>query len=135
LWFVVFGYRLFSLIDLLLRRTLVLYIFTQQKNILLQMPQFKVVNKRGKEIFSKQVLHPGEILHEELAARVISQKEFADLLEMRPCHLNEVIKGKCHISALLALKLEQQLGISAAFWMRMQVDYDLKMAKKQLKVA
>lgn len=99
------------------------------------MPQFKVVNKRGKEIFSKQVLHPGEILHEELASRAISQKEFADLLEMRPSHLNEVIKGKRNISALLALKLEQQLGISAAFWMRMQVDYDLKMAKKQLKVA
>ncbi len=54
---------------------------------------------------------------------------------MRASHLNELIKGKRHISALLALKLEQQLKISAGFWMRLQVEYDLKMAKKQLKVA
>jgi plasmid maintenance system antidote protein VapI len=31
--------------------------------------------------------------------------------------------------------LEQQLGIEADFWMRLQIDYDLKMARKQLKVA
>jgi HTH-type transcriptional regulator/antitoxin HigA len=54
---------------------------------------------------------------------------------MRPPHLNELIKGKRHISALLALKLEKQLGISAAFWLRLQIDYDLKIARKQLKVA
>jgi antitoxin HigA-1 len=36
---------------------------------------------------------------------------------------------------VIAVKLEQQLGISAGFWMRLQMDYDLKLAKKQLKVA
>ena len=99
------------------------------------MGTYKVIAKNGKELVSDVLLHPGTVLGEEIAARNISQKEFADLLEMRPSHLNEVIKGKRHVSALLALKLEQQLGISAAFWMRLQVDYDLKMAKKQLKVA
>lgn len=99
------------------------------------MGNYKVIAKNGKELVSDVLLHPGTVLGEEIAARNISQKEFADLLEMRPSHLNEVIKGKRHVSALLALKLEQQLGISAAFWMRLQVDYDLKVAKKQLKVA
>lgn len=99
------------------------------------MGTYKVIGKNGKELVSDVLLHPGSVLGDELVARAIPQKEFADLLEMRPSHLNEVIKGKRNISALLALKLEQQLGISAAFWMRMQVDYDLKMAKKQLKVA
>lgn len=99
------------------------------------MGSYKVIAKNGKELVSDVLLHPGTVLGEEIAARNISQKEFADLLEMRPSHLNEVIKGKRHVSALLALKLEQLLGISAAFWMRLQVDYDLKVAKKQLKVA
>lgn len=99
------------------------------------MGNYKVIAKNGKELVSDVLLHPGTVLGEEIAERNISQKEFADLLEMRPSHLNEVIKGKRHVSALLALKLEQQLGISAAFWMRLQVDYDLKVAKKQLKVA
>jgi addiction module HigA family antidote len=39
-----------------------------------------------------------------------------------------------HISAIIALKLEKYLGIDAGFWMRLQVDYDLKKARKQLKV-
>ncbi len=99
------------------------------------MGTYKVIGKSGKELVSDVLLHPGIVLGDELLARNIQQKEFAALLEMRAPHLNEVIKGKRHISALLALKLEQQLGISAGFWMRLQVEYDLKIAKKQLKVA
>ena len=99
------------------------------------MSSYKVIGKNGKELVSDVILHPGTVLGEELAARAISQKEFAELVDMRPSHFIELVKGKRHISALLALKLEQQLGISAAFWMRLQVDHDLKIAKKQLKVA
>jgi len=99
------------------------------------MGSYKVIGKNGKELESDVLLHPGIVLGDELLARNIPQKEFAELLDMRAPHLNELIKGKRHISALLALKLEQQLGISAGFWMRLQVEYDLKIAKKQLKVA
>jgi len=99
------------------------------------MGSYKVIGKNGKELVSEVLLHPGIVLGDELLARNIPQKEFAELLEMRAPHLNELIKGKRHVSALLALKLEQQLGISAGFWMRLQVEYDLKIAKKQLKVA
>jgi HTH-type transcriptional regulator/antitoxin HigA len=96
---------------------------------------YKIIGKNGKELETEAILHPGEVLGEELAARDIPQKEFAELVDMRPPHLNELIKGKRHVSAILALKLEKHLGISAAFWLRLQVDYDLKMARKQLKVA
>ncbi len=99
------------------------------------MGTYKVIGKNGKEIENEIALHPGELLGEELEARGIQQKEFAELLGMRPPHLNELIKGKRHISAILAIKLENELGISAAFWLRLQVDYDLKIARKQLKVA
>jgi len=96
---------------------------------------YKVIGKNGKEIESVVILHPGEVLGEELDARGIPQKEFSELIDMRPPHLNELIKGKRHVSALLALKLERELGINAAFWLRLQIDYDLKIARKQLKVA
>ncbi len=99
------------------------------------MSTYRVIGRNNKELISDVLLHPGEVLGEELESRDIVQKDFADLLEMRPPHLNELIKGKRHVSALLALKLEKYLGISAAFWMRLQVDYDLKVARKRLKVA
>ena len=99
------------------------------------MAEYKVIGKNGKELHTDVILHPGEVLAEELEARGIVQKDFASLVDMRPPHFNELLKGKRHISALLALKLEIQLGIDAKFWMRLQVDYDLKQARKQFKVA
>lgn len=99
------------------------------------MAEYKVIGKNGKQIYTDVLYHPGELLNEELQARGIVQKEFAALVNMRPSHFNELLKGKRHVSALLALKLEKQLDIDAKFWMRLQVDYDLKNARKQLKVA
>ena len=95
----------------------------------------KVIGTKGNEIKTDVLLHPGEVLGEELEAQGILQKDFAQLIGLRPSHLNEIIKGKRNISALVALKLEKHLGIEAGFWMRLQVDYDLKQARKLLKVA
>jgi antitoxin HigA-1 len=95
----------------------------------------KVYGVKGNELKAVVLLHPGTILGEELEARNISQKDFAVKLGLRPSHLNELIKGKRHVSAIIALKLEKHLRIDAGFWMRLQMDYDLKMARKQLKVA
>ncbi len=99
------------------------------------MGTYKVINKKGTELEPDILLHPGEVLAEELAAREILQKEFAELVNMRPPHFNELLKGKRHVSAVLALKLERQLGIEAGFWMRLQIDYDIKIAKRLLKIA
>jgi HTH-type transcriptional regulator/antitoxin HigA len=99
------------------------------------MANYKVIGKNGKEIFTDALLHPGEVLADELGAREISQKNFAALVDMRPPHFNELLKGKRHVSAILALKLEKNLGIDARFWMRLQADYDLKIARRQIKVA
>jgi len=99
------------------------------------MADYKIIGKNGKEIYANVLLHPGEVLAEELEARKISQKGFAQLLGMRAPHFNELLKGKRHISAILALKLEKHLKIDARFWMRLQVDYDLKLARKHIKVA
>ena len=99
------------------------------------MSTYKVIGRNGKEIHSGVLLHPGEVLAEELEARSIVQKTFATLVNMRPSHFNELLKGKRHISAILAIKLEEQLGIEAGFWMRLQIDYDLKIARKQMEAA
>lgn len=48
---------------------------------------YKVINSRGKEIFTDVTLHPGEILQMELAARNIKKIEFAELLGVQPGHL------------------------------------------------
>jgi antitoxin HigA-1 len=85
----------------------------------------KYRRKKGKEIFTDVSLHPGEVLATELEARNIKKSTFATQLGMNPSHFSELLHGKRHVSAAIALKLENLLDIPAEFWMRVQVYYDL----------
>ena len=73
--------------------------------------------------------HPGEILDAELDARGIKQKNFAKSIGISTTHLNEFIKGHRKLSADLAIKLEQGLGIPSDFWMSAESNYELTCAK------
>jgi antitoxin HigA-1 len=90
-----------------------------------RMSNYKVVNSRGKEIFTDVTLHTGEVLQMELAVRNIKKTEFADLPGMKAGHFSELLHGKRHVSAATALKLQKLLDISAEYWMRVQVYPDL----------
>jgi addiction module HigA family antidote len=73
---------------------------------------------------------PGETLSEELAARGMTQRQLA-LQIGRPAQvINEICRGKKAITAETALALETALdGISAEFWLRLQTDYELAVAR------
>jgi HTH-type transcriptional regulator/antitoxin HigA len=95
------------------------------------MSNYKILNSRGKEIQTNVSLHPGEILQDELEARDIRKSLFAEQLGVKPGHLSELLHGRRHISATTALKLEELLGISAEYWLRVQVYYDLFVARSK----
>jgi antitoxin HigA-1 len=89
------------------------------------MGDYKVLSGRGREIFTDVSLHPGEVLNMEIEARGIKKSAFAARLGLSAEHFSELLHGKRHVSAATALKLENLLGISAEYWMRVQVYYDL----------
>ncbi|MGN6194894.1 MAG: HigA family addiction module antitoxin [Ginsengibacter sp.] len=89
------------------------------------MSNYKVLNTRGKEIFTDIALHPGDVLNDELEARKIKKSSFAAHIGMKPGHLSELLHGKRHVSAATAIKLEKQLDIPAEYWLRVQIYYDL----------
>jgi len=95
---------------------------------------YKVTDKKDKSLATDALLHPGEVLADELSAREITQKDFAQSVNLQPPHLNDLLKGKRHISARIALKIENELGIDAAYWLRLQMNYDLEVAKKEMKL-
>ncbi len=92
---------------------------------------FKIIGKGGTELHSDVSLHPGEVIEMELAARSIKKIDFASRLGIKPGHLSELLKGKRHLSALMALKLEKLLRIDAEFWLRVQSGYDLERVRKK----
>lgn len=98
------------------------------------MATYKVIDKTGKKISTDVTLHPGEALLDELLTREMKQKDFATKINLQAPHLNDLLKGKRHISARIALKLEKELGIDAAYWLRLQMNYDLEIAKKEMKL-
>ena len=68
--------------------------------------------------------HPGTILKLELEERGISQKEFAEMIDMQKSHLNEIIKGKRAMTNSVADKIEKVIGISSVSLMNLQTQYE-----------
>ena len=75
--------------------------------------------------------HPGRILHEKfLKPTGLSQNALAREIGVPPRRINEIILGKRGISADTALRLAKRFGNSARYWMALQADFDLEIARQ-----
>ncbi len=75
-------------------------------------------------------IHPGEILQEEfLKPMDISQNQLGRRLGVSPRRINEIVHGKRSVTADTALRLSTFFGNSSSFWLGLQMDYDLDVAK------
>ena len=70
-----------------------------------------------------RAVHPAEIIKDEIKARSMTQKELAERMGMQAPNVTRLLKGE-NITASIAQKLEDALGIPADFWMRLQTQYD-----------
>lgn len=78
-------------------------------------------------------VHPGEILLEEfLNPMEITFKKLAEDIHIPLSKIDEIIQGKSAITADIALRLSKYFGLSERFWLNIQVNYDLELAKDQL---
>jgi len=77
-------------------------------------------------------IHPGEILADELQEIGLSAKKLADVIEMPPNRLYQLLAGKRNVTADTALRLAQHFGMSANFWMNLQSAYELDLARQQV---
>ena len=90
----------------------------------------QVLDYNGNEI-EIEAFHPGEFLKEEIEERNMLKKDAAKSLNILPHHLSEIFVGKRNISTALAVRLERLLGISSHYWLGMQMEYDLFIAKQE----
>jgi len=65
------------------------------------------------------------LLEEFLKPMKISQSEFAARLGVSFPRLNEIVRGKRGVTPDTALRLGRVLGMSADFWLGLQLDWDL----------
>lgn len=70
--------------------------------------------------------HPGEMLREEFLIPLgIPQKRAAELLSISYVRLNEVVLGKRGVTADTALRLARAFNTTPAFWLNLQLRWDL----------
>jgi antitoxin HigA-1 len=80
--------------------------------------------------------HPGEMLLEEFLKPLgVTQSELAHRLGVSFPRLNEIIRGKRAMTPDTALRVAHVLGMSAAFWLGLQLDWDLWHAMRGSKAA
>jgi len=77
-------------------------------------------------------IHPGETIKEDVLKPLnVSVNQLARALAVDATRLNEIVRGRRGITADTALRLARYLGTSAEFWVGLQADYDLRLARQQ----
>ncbi len=78
-------------------------------------------------------IHPGEVLLLEfLEPMELSQTRLAKGIGVSPRRVNEIVLEKRRITADTALRFAKYFGMSADFWLGLQMDYDLDTEKDRL---
>lgn len=79
----------------------------------------------------RQPTHPGEILLEEfLIPMGITQQELASALHVPYQRINEIVHGRRSVTPSTALRLAKFFGVSADFWLSLQLRWDLYHAQQ-----
>ena len=77
-------------------------------------------------------IHPGEMLKEEVEYRNTKQTQLAEQIGISYKMLNDILNCRRSLTTSTALLFEAALGLDAGLLMRMQLDYNLQTAKKDL---
>lgn len=78
-------------------------------------------------------IHPGEVLREEFLKPIgLSEVNLSEATAIPARDIENITSERQAISADIALRLGRFFGTSAQFWLGLQADYDLDIAREQL---
>ena len=83
----------------------------------------------------KRVVHPGEILRDELAELGVSPATFARQIDVPPDRVGQIIAGKYSVDSDTALRFGHWFGVDPIFWLNLQMQFDLVVADQQVGAA
>jgi len=78
----------------------------------------------------REPTHPGEMLREEfLIPMEISQRDLANAIHVPYQRINELVNQKRGVTPSTALRLSKFFGVSADYWLNLQIRCDLYKAQ------
>ncbi len=83
----------------------------------------------------KRVVHPGEVLKDELDEFGVTPTSFARQIEVPPNRISQIISGKRSVTGDTALRLGHWFGVEPQFWLNLQTQFDLAAADEKVGAA
>ena len=83
----------------------------------------------------KQVVHPGEVLKDELVEFGVTPTSFARQIEVPPNRISQIISGKRAVTGDTALRFGHWFGVEPQFWLNLQTQFDLAAADEKVGAA
>ena len=78
-------------------------------------------------------IHPGEILLEEFMKPMgITARQIAADIDVSPSRISEIVNGARPITADTAIRLGLFFRMDPKFWLNLQMEYDIRVAKRTL---
>ena len=80
---------------------------------------------------TRDPIHPGETLREDLDALGMSAAELARRIEVPVNRITEILNGRRAVTGDTALRLGRFFGTSGEFWLNLQKLYELRRADQK----
>jgi antitoxin HigA-1 len=76
-------------------------------------------------------IHPGRILADQyLADLSVSQRKVAEMIDVPPRRINQIVRGERAITPDTSLRLGKLFGQSDTYWLNLQKHYDIEVARE-----
>lgn len=83
------------------------------------------------EFIPDYLVHPGQLLEEELEVKNLKQSDLAKRTGLTSKTINTIIKGTASISPDTAIALEAVLGRPAVYWLTLEAAYQVRKASEE----
>ena len=80
---------------------------------------------------TREPIHPGETLREDLEALGMSAAELARRIEVPVNRITQILNGQRAVTGDTALRLGRFFGTSGEFWLNLQKLYELRHAERE----
>jgi addiction module HigA family antidote len=90
----------------------------------------RTIERIANNMSSSELIHPGEMIKDEIMARGLTQKALAQQMGVSYTVFNEILNGKRPVTTECALLLEAALGTDAKIWIGLQTEYNMQRAKQ-----
>ena len=78
----------------------------------------------------KNPAHPGEIIRDCIEDLGLTVTDVAAVLGVTRANFSKILNGRGGVSPEMAIRLSKAFGSTAAFWLKLQLNYDLAQAEQ-----